>query len=201
VDEAIQVPIPTFPFIIDTAEVVVKLVPIPTFPPDVSVKLVAGALPLKLYPVPLVPPLNVPVALSVPVTARPVEEMDITGVVNVLPPFVVDGVMVRVLAANVEAPIDQLRSTPFGRNLSCASESVLFPTDRIVLLTPRPVPERVAVVPVNVTAPVALSVPVTAVLPPKYEAPAFTYKAYGVVKVTFDPAVGAPAIYRVAALV
>ena len=51
-----------------------ELVPIPTSPPDVSVKLVAGALPEKLYPVPLVPPLNVPVALSVPVTARPVEE-------------------------------------------------------------------------------------------------------------------------------
>ena len=39
-----------------------------------SVKLVAGALPEKLYAVPLVPPLNVPVALSVPVTASPVEE-------------------------------------------------------------------------------------------------------------------------------
>ena len=40
-----------------------------------SVKLVAGALPEKLYAVPLVPPLNVPVALSVPVTARPVVDM------------------------------------------------------------------------------------------------------------------------------
>ena len=51
------------------------------------------------------------------------------------------------------------------------------------------------------TSPVALSVPVTAVLPPKYEAPAFTYKAYGLVIVMFVPALGAPAMYKVDALV
>ena len=49
-----------------------RFVPTVSRPSEASVKLVAGALPLKLYAVPLVPPLNVPVALSVPVTASPV---------------------------------------------------------------------------------------------------------------------------------
>ena len=48
---------------------------------------------------------------------------------------------------------------------------------------------------------VALSVPVTAVLPPKYTAPAATYSEYGLVIVMFVPALGAPAMYRVDALV
>ena len=50
-------------------------------------------------------------------------------------------------------------------------------------------------------SPVALSVPVTAVFPPKYTAPPATYSEYGLVIVMFVPALGAPAMYRVEALV
>ena len=56
------------PEVLETANcnlAVGELVPIPTLPEESSVKLVAGALPEKLYAVPLVPPDNVPVALSV----------------------------------------------------------------------------------------------------------------------------------------
>ena len=48
---------------------------------------------------------------------------------------------------------------------------------------------------------VLLSVPVTAVFPPKYTAPPATYREYGLVIVMFVPALGAPAMYKVAASV
>ena len=52
------------------APLVIVVVPIPKLPLEFNVKLVAGALPLKLYAVPLVPPLSVPVkARLVPVAA------------------------------------------------------------------------------------------------------------------------------------
>ena len=43
--------------------------------------------------------------------------------------------------------------------------------------------------------------PVAVTKPPKYEAPAAMYSEYGLVIVMFVPALGAPAMYRVDALV
>ena len=75
-----------------------EAVPIPKLPLLSSVKLVAGALPLKLYPVPLVPPLNVPVtprldenvaAPEIPMSKKFVElEPSLLCELNKNPPFV-----------------------------------------------------------------------------------------------------------------
>ena len=66
-------------------------------------------------------------------------------------------------------------------------------------------------VPVNVRSPESVSEvtvtaanesdPATVTAPPKYAAPALTYSEYGLVIVMFVPALGAPAMYKVAALV
>ena len=59
----------------------------------------------------------------------------------------------------------------------------------------------VAAVPVVVTVPVTAVLPPIVTAPPKYEAPAAMYSEYGLVIVMFVPALGAPAMYKVDALV